>query len=500
MDLPEGNEPIIVLVIIALSIAVLINFLVIGRRRRGSVIGSEPDARAWAPYAGVRGLHLVPGNRQCRMSGALEGFSVWVEASWTPADRRHGMPRMSLTRFGGGNYHWIAGTSVRMAVGARLPAGLQLRRQGLLDGLADKLVAGDRIQAGDPQIDAAFIVHGTDPLSVGTFVAADGVRAAILELAKIDGELTIDESAIRVELPTFASDAAIDTVFEAMIAAAHVFRAATGAVTTALAEPDQPAPPTPVRPIVLQRPTLVGMFRRVDSAGGATTQVGRDQLATIIGQSCRLEIDVERVEPWTTRLGAHGGISLGGTLVGWTSRIEANAAPGDIAEAARAFKPGDRVAFDALLEVYDPLRNRAELMIDTAPTAIAGGKAHAATPQANLAEAAVSSGDVRAIVDAMATGREARNRVLVGVRGRVLRATWVIRTIERSPAWKVDDALRNGRTALAVVRGGEPIAEVRFPEAFNAVLDGAGVADQTVDARLVSWNEVQHRSVWDVSG
>ena len=63
-----------------------------------------------------------------------------------------------------------------------MPSGMALRREQFFSGL-DKLLGAQDIEVGDPQIDGALMIEGSDPIGIRSLVLDPQVRPLLLNMA-----------------------------------------------------------------------------------------------------------------------------------------------------------------------------------------------------------------------------------------------------------------------------------------------------------------------------
>jgi hypothetical protein len=403
-------------------------------------------------------------------------------------------------------------TAFRAGVGARLPPGLELRKQG--GALTDAVAAGQEIAIGDADLDARFVIHGFDQEGIARLLQSPDVRQSLLGLATLDGDLRVDEVSVRVVVARYVTaEAEIQVVLDHMAAAVQAMR---------VVAPPLSRTPTPAE-MPVRRPTLSGLLRRAASAGASSTTTGRDSLRELYGQLCTLELDVERVAPYVSRLGVAEGVSVIGVVFGGTSRVEVHFSGEEAVERAKRAKLGDHLAIEGFIERYDVLRDTAELKTTVPPFGMGGhtqdepaaapvwatptpatprgrsrksNVAYPATQFSQLAGLAASMDSLALMVDALYTGQEARNRLLIDVRNKPWTLSLRLVQVQRTVAWRVDGELRDGRTVLGTPEGSVRTVEVRFPPARNAEIDGAekgAILDGEV--LLVAWDDFSDRPV-----
>jgi hypothetical protein len=527
----------IAIVISAAAIAIGVNLLFLNRRR-GLVltVGPEPDHRAWEMFATTNHLSLVPTPKNPRLSGAWHGVNISVEAKWYRADKgdelaeRRGMPDIQKT--------WVMSTRFRAGIGAKLPEGLHLRRQSLVEAFADRLVAGGELILGDQEFDDAWLVYGKDKEELGKVLLDPRVRPAVMELLLGKGEVTVDETSIVIELPHYVSDwQELERYLGRIQAAVEAFRAVAPRTAEAVGH-DKPADaPKYEKGLPPHKPTLTGLMTRAVAAGFTATRVGRDAVNEMIGRNVLVDIEVERTAPYHTRTGLHQGVTVVGLLTGGTSRVEVNFTGAGV-DLAKQVLPGDRVIADAYVEQYEPLRNIAEVSSDSPPEVRRGeakgapsaatqlrpglhgadAAASTATPAptssgtrlkpkpptgsvsleaaAPLVTAATGTSDIGVLLRALATGAAGRAVLLLEQQGREYDLQALVDVIEPTPPWRADPRLRDGRTVYALQDTTGQRVEVRLPPDRNAEIDALGQGGMLkVRVIVKAWDEVAAHAV-----
>lgn len=142
------------------------------RARRAATNGS------WAVVAQQLGLSFKPAawNASPRLAGELEGYPLSVDFH----KRGAGQSRTTWTRF-------------KLGV-PPLPAGLELRREGFLSGIARAFGAGD-IEVGDDTFDRKILVKGHDAAAIRDFLTP-ARRHCILRFLDTHSRAVIDSQAI----------------------------------------------------------------------------------------------------------------------------------------------------------------------------------------------------------------------------------------------------------------------------------------------------------------
>lgn len=458
---------------------------------RGWMVGDEPDRGPFRVAGEALGLRYLPVDNGANLNGALEGCHVQIEARW----HRRGRAR-NRSLFGNTRYNWEVQTVFRAAFGVPMPAGLHLRRQSRFGAFVDALVNGDEISTNDATFDDAYLVHCADVAAVDR-VLSPAARDALLRLAS-SGDVWVDEQSVKVILPEYISGGrAMTQVLDRLVAVIREMRGGAPAAAPGVAAR------VPVA-MTLTRPSLNSLVRKAAAAGLHNTQVGRELLATLPGQPCRLDVDVEHVEPFHhPTSGRADGLVFAGVLVAGTGRVDVHAHASAL-EGLGDVAPGVRLSCDGLLVRYDPMRDRAEVECEGAGSvqrSEAPATEYRAVPSPYTAQidAALRSEDVNEVLAALYTGREARERMVGGLRGRQFSLSGALRDAAPTPRLRVQDAaLRDGLTVQLAPPGlrGSAVA-VRFPADRNDWLGQQEIgAALSLDVAFVEWDEMAGQAVF----
>lgn len=538
-------EDLLPLIVTAATLAVGLN-LWLFRRRRGRMRAWQIDPNAWRSFADAHGFGFLPDARKPAMYGGYNDVRVRVEASITAMEVEHAL-KTDRTDY-------LAGTTFTAGLGARVPEGLHLRRQRLFDGVLNQLVTGEgEILTEDKPVDDAFLIHGKDPDAVAALLLDPQVREALLALAAADGDVTLDETGVRIDIPTFVTDTTrLRRHLDRLTGLVHAIRAVAPPTVGEKAADGQIVRAS-IAALPKRKRGLRGILQAATSAGFTATAAGRELLKEVPGQPCTIVLEVERVEPHLSRLGVGDGITAVGRLEGWTTRVDAHLIDG-AAEIARTIKPGQRVHCEGVVDNYDALRDRAEFTSDLPPEIQGDALAASATPAparpavgpsaalsapgpsaasatpapAGLAaagtrtrlkprpgdvkppvvvplaspfvaqaDAALQSGSITAVLEALHSGREARSHLLLTLpEGRRWTLGVLVERAEKTPSWKADAELRGGRTVHGLEDGSGKRVELRLPPARNEELDAAGIGELvSAEAVIAGWDELGEHAV-----
>lgn len=329
------------------------------RSRRAAVpITQDLSPTAWQAFTIGTRLTLTPVADRPSMAGDYDGIYVRVRADI----RRDGDPRVAaltdrdLSR-------GVAGTVFEASLRCEMPRGFHLRRRGAFDGIAETVVSGAPLTTGDPRIDPAWIVRAEDEAATLELLSRDSVITALASLAAMPGQAEIDVAQVRVHMPGYVVESSVlHLVLQTITATAKAVRMHRPLRTDSTGAPVGRTVPPPAR-----MPTLPALLRRVASAG-VTTKVGKEAIDAIKMEQCTLEVDVEKVTPYVTRIGIEDGHAVLGTLVGDTCRVEVHV-PRKF-DQLPDLQPGDRVAAAGFVSDYDHLRNRVEVEAIAVPTLV----------------------------------------------------------------------------------------------------------------------------------
>jgi hypothetical protein len=497
------------------------------RRRRGVTTSySVISADAWAGFAASNGLMLLPHPQWPVMSGDFGGVPVRVQGTIQKVEGRRGISDRQT---------YVVSTTFEAAIRCQMPEGMHLRRQRTFDALADAIVSGGEILVEDDALDKRFLIHGKDPEAVAAIVLHPPVRAGLLALASVDGEVVVDELKVRFHAPRYVTESVeLRFVMEGLTRCVRGIREQL----PPSGEPASPPEPnlasatgtpatsrhTPL-PGALRLPTLPSLLRRAAGAG-MTTQVGRSMLDAITAEGCTFEVDVERVLPYLTRVGSQDGVCVMGELVGDASRIEVRFGKDLEGAIPQGIGPGARISGIGYLESYDTLRNRAEVIATVAPqilrAAPPGSHNASATPapagKVRLRTATAPSARIRAaaapaaavlsdptyspphdssaslaaassapaedagivveglqalleILGAASATLPERLQLIAGLKDARYPLQLEVRKVERTAGFRVNAEMRGGRSVVGRLAGTSLDVETRFPAHRNEELD-----------------------------
>jgi hypothetical protein len=132
-------------------------------------------------------------------------------------------------------------TTIEVSYPGTVPHDLSLSPEGLFAKLG-KLVGGQDIQVGDPELDRAFLIKGAFEEEVRPFLLEPRTRTALLAIYRRYPTMCFDRSGVRIELRAFWSAEKVEEAFE--LITGHMKHMAEGArMLPADAPTKRPPPP-----------------------------------------------------------------------------------------------------------------------------------------------------------------------------------------------------------------------------------------------------------------
>ena len=340
----------------------------LGRQRRGYT-AFDVSPTAWAGFAAARGLTLFPSPERPVVSGDIRGVAVRISAELIPdrtQTRQTGLQMFGRNRYRRGTY---VSTELQAAFRAVLPAGLQLRPQTVIGAIVEQMVADGEITIGDAAIDRAFLIQGHDPHEIAAFLAIPEIRSCLLALHATGYALTVDEHLVKVVVPQYLTDStALDTLTDALVSVVEAAQAILPSTHAPVPAPPPPAStgntPLPHPVIAAKRQPLQHLLSHASRSASAHTAIDTESMVT--GRPCQFDLEVERVAPYTSRVGRPDGRLVSGLLIGGTARVDVHF-PEAYEVAAGKLKKGDRIAAQGYVDQFDPRRDHVELTADSNP-------------------------------------------------------------------------------------------------------------------------------------
>lgn len=481
-------EPLgIVGVIAVMAIGLGLSQLLARSMNRGIVYGKEPDPNVLRNAARELRLDCMPRDQGLQCTGVYHDAHVSVEAKWWRADSSR--QRMWGRRT---NYSWQVQTTFRAAFGVPMPAGMHLRKQTALASFADNIVSGGEILVHDAAFDQAYIIHGEDVAAIDK-VLTEGARQLLVKLARV-GDVWVDEQSIRLILPSYTSQ--LGDVMNALNGLTDIVREMRG-TTPATDDPHRPLPVA----MIPHRRGLAAELRKCHSAGGHMTQTGREALATLPGAMVAFDIDVEHIVPHHSTAGRPDGVSVSGILVGGTGRADVSVLDG-LAPPIADLRPGDRLRCEGVIDNYDAYRDRTDLTADKAEIAGRGAVPFVASPVTSKVDLALVSDRIDEILPVLYTGREARERMVPALKGRVYPIKGTVKDALPTPASRAGaTAYHDGLTVVLEHPSVSRPLTVRFPPDRTAWLSALEVGTAIeVDAAFMEWDELGDYAVFEERG
>lgn len=480
---------------IALSGAVLLFVVGLGLSQliarsmnRGVVYGKEPDPSQLRNAARELGLDYLPRDQALMCTGVYHEAHVSVEAKWWRASSHRSRawgPRTATS--------WQVQTTLRAAFGVPMPPGMHLRRQSILSSFADTMVSGGEIVVNDKTFDEAFIIHGEDVDAIDK-VLTEGSRTQLLALARV-GDVWVDEQSIRLILPKYLSQ--LGDIMAALDALTEAVREMRG---SAPLPPEVTVRAVPVA-MTPHRRGLASELRKTQSAGGHLTLMGREAIASLPGTLVSLEVDVEHVVPHQSTSGRTDGVVVSGVLVSGTGRVDVSVV-GEIATPIADLRPGDRLRAEGMIVTYDAYRDRTDVNADEAGLAGHGKAAFVPSAVTAKVDLALVSDLIDEILPVLYTGREARERMVDALKGRVYPIKGAVRDALPTPATRASSSPYHGGLTVVLAHPSAPRPlHVRFPPDRTAWLSELDVGTEiAIDAAFTEWDELGDYAIFEERG
>lgn len=223
--------------------------LVVGGVVTAVVLGIRHNKKVtetWANFARRNNMQFN-GNRAAGMSGYFAGVHLRIQT----ITRGSGKNRSTYTQY----FAYLS---------APAPAGLTLYREGFFSSMG-KMFGGADIQIGDPELDKALIIRGTDVLGVHNLLRNPHVKKALLYAIQRHPGLRIEERQILVEESgTTARPERMEALAQDLSYLAGTFNAALQQNAPGAAAPVQVA--APPRSRGKSQPTLTSVPRPAATA------------------------------------------------------------------------------------------------------------------------------------------------------------------------------------------------------------------------------------------
>jgi hypothetical protein len=163
--------------------------------------------RGWEQLAVERGFSL----RGSYFSPVLEGRYGGVEVEVRLERRRVGRNDQRYTRY-------------RVEIGAPMPAGFCVRKEGLLQLLGKVVGIHDDIQVGNPELDDALMITGDDMVRIIRLLNISEVGAAVLGMVIAHPQIEIGQR-IEIEEHGMAEAMHIESVLDGLCDLARALEA-----------------------------------------------------------------------------------------------------------------------------------------------------------------------------------------------------------------------------------------------------------------------------------
>jgi len=173
-----------------------------------SVVSFMGHRREWQALAAKHGLTLRGSYTSPVLEGRYGGVAVAVRLE------RHFSRRRNDDR----------STRYRVAIGAHMPAGFYVRKEGLLQLLGKVVGIGDDIQVGNPELDDALMITGNDMVRIIRLLNIPEVGAAVLGMVIAYPQIEIGQS-IEIEERGMADAPHLESVLDALCELARALEA-----------------------------------------------------------------------------------------------------------------------------------------------------------------------------------------------------------------------------------------------------------------------------------
>lgn len=455
-----------------------------------------------------------------------------IRENWANFARRHKLQYMGTT-YGGMN-GWYGSAQIRIhtltrgsgknrstytqfhaTIGAPMPAGLVLYKEGLFSKLG-KMVGGQDVQIGDAALDNAFIIKANDLLGTHKLLNVRQVREALLYAIARHPGMRIEGRTVMWE------ESGVVSKYERLEAGANDLSYLVGTFDAAHRELSGQTAASPSKP---ERQTTRRAAERAEIVAQPSLDIGAEagevdilappQASRTNGAQVR---PAARDEDPATRA-AFGEVAaafhaLEDKLASGARRPEPKPVNLDDAFEDAHLDPelehAARSGSDALRH-YNPLDAMAgtpeEADVSDAFTNPEAGDAFAnpepveatpATPEApQQAQAASFEGLIEQLADRKLMSRQ-REELIKSNAGHFWPLTLKAERVDRTFGFDLPDALRDGRTIEGEIDGREWKVAVRFPKARNAELDKLKAGQPlTVSAKVAAWDDLFKRVTVD---
>ncbi len=186
--------------------------------------------RAWQDLAARHGLSL----RGSYFSPVIEGRYANVAIAVSLERRFAGRNDKRYTRY-------------RAAIGARMPAGFRVRKEGLLQLLGKVVGIGEDIQVGNPELDEALMITGDDMVRIIRLLNISEVGAAVLGMVIAYPQIEIGQS-IEIEEHGMADALHIESVLDGLCELARALEAGSQRLLAEDGRGSSPTVPVPAPP------------------------------------------------------------------------------------------------------------------------------------------------------------------------------------------------------------------------------------------------------------